>query len=196
MRDIPSSASLLLGSSARYFVRGRETNSLGSRHTGSADHRTPSSTSVSASLRRERRKADRIGGTGLIGSKVVEKLRTQGHEAVAAAPSTGVNTVTGEGLADVLKSASVVADLSNSPSFEEKAAMAFFRTSTGNLLAYEARAGVRHHVALSVVGADRLRETPYMRAKILQETLIKESGIPYSIVHVTQFLRVLEADRR
>jgi uncharacterized protein YbjT (DUF2867 family) len=128
-----------------------------------------------------------IGGTGLIGSKVVEKLRAHGHEAVAAAPNTGVNTVTGEGLADVLKNASVVVDVSNSPSFEEKAVMEFFRTSTGNLLSYEARAGVRHHVALSVVGTDRLEESAYIRAKIAQEKLIKESGIPYSIVHATQF---------
>jgi len=128
-----------------------------------------------------------IGGTGLIGSKVVEKLKAQGQEAVAAAPSTGVNTLTGEGLAEVLENASVVVDVSNSPSFEEKAAMDFFRSSTGNLLSYEARAGVRHHVALSVVGADRLQETPYIRAKLMQEKLIKESGIPYSIVHATQF---------
>jgi len=128
-----------------------------------------------------------IGGTGLIGSKVVEKLRAQGHEAVAAAPNTGVNTLSGEGLADVLNNASVAIDVSNSPSFDEKVAMEFFRTSTRNLLAYEPRAGVRHHVALSVVGADRLQETPYIRAKIIQEKLIKESGIPYSIVHATQF---------
>jgi uncharacterized protein YbjT (DUF2867 family) len=128
-----------------------------------------------------------IGGTGLIGSKVVEKLKAQGYEAIAAAPNTGVNTLTGEGLAEVLKNASVVVDVSNSPSFEEKASMDFFRTSTGNLLSYEARAGVKHHVALSVVGADRLQETPYIRAKIEQEKLIKESGIPYSIVHATQF---------
>jgi len=128
-----------------------------------------------------------IGGTGLIGSKVVEKLKKQGHEAVAAAPDTGVNTLTGEGLADVLKNAAVVVDVSNSPSFEEKASMEFFRTSTGNLLASERKAGVRHHVALSVVGADRLQETPYIRAKIAQERLIEESGIPYSIVLATQF---------
>jgi uncharacterized protein YbjT (DUF2867 family) len=128
-----------------------------------------------------------IGGTGLIGSKVVEKLKAQGYEAIAAAPNTGVNTLTGEGLAEVLKNASVVVDVSNSPSFEEKVSMDFFRTSTGNLLSYEARAGVKHHVALSVVGADRLQETPYIRAKIEQEKLIKESGIPYSIVHATQF---------
>ena len=128
-----------------------------------------------------------IGGTGLIGSKVVEKLRAHGHEAVAAAPNTGVNTLTGEGLADVLKNASVVVDVSNSPSFEEKAVMAFFKTSTGNLLKFEATAGVGHHVALSVVGSERLAESAYMRAKIAQEKLIKESSIPYSIVHATQF---------
>ena len=128
-----------------------------------------------------------IGGTGLIGSKVVEKLRAHDHEAVAAAPNTGVNTLTGEGLADVLKNASVVVDVSNSPSFEEKAVMAFFKTSTGNLLKFEATAGVAHHVALSVVGTERLAESAYMRAKIAQEKLIKESSIPYSIVHATQF---------
>ena len=133
-----------------------------------------------------------IGGTGLIGSKVVEKLRAHGHEAVAAAPNTGVNTVTGEGLAEVLKNASVVVDVSNSPSFEEKAVMEFFRTSTRNLLAFEAKAGGRHHVALSVVGTDRLQESAYLRAKTAQEKLIKESGIPYSIVHATQFFEFVK----
>jgi uncharacterized protein YbjT (DUF2867 family) len=133
-----------------------------------------------------------IGGTGLIGSKVVEKLRTHGHETVAAAPNTGVNTLTGEGLAEVLKNASVVVDVSNSPSFEEKAVMEFFRTSTRNLFAYEAKAGVTHHVALSVVGTDRLEESGYIRAKIAQEKLIKESGIPYSIVHATQFFEFVK----
>ena len=131
-----------------------------------------------------------IGGTGLIGSKVVEQLRSRGYEAVAAAPNTGVNTLTGEGLAEVLKNASVVVDVSNSPSFEEKAVMEFFLTSTRNLLSYGAKAGVGHYVALSVVGTDRLSESPYMRAKIAQEKLIRESGIPYSIVHATQFLRI------
>jgi uncharacterized protein YbjT (DUF2867 family) len=133
-----------------------------------------------------------IGGTGLIGSKVVEKLRTHGHETVAAAPNTGVNTLTGEGLAEVLKNASVVVDVSNSPSFEEKAVIEFFRTSTRNLFAYEAKAGVTHHVALSVVGTDRLEESGYIRAKIAQEKLIKESGIPYSIVHATQFFEFVK----
>jgi len=133
-----------------------------------------------------------IGGTGLIGSKVVEKLKARGHEAIAAAPNTGVNTLTGEGLAEVLTNASVVVDVSNSPSFEDKAVMEFFRTSTGNLLAEEARAGVRHHVALSVVGTDRLQESGYMRAKLAQEKLIKDSGIPYSIVHATQFFEFVK----
>lgn len=128
-----------------------------------------------------------IGGTGLIGSKLMEKLAARGYEAVAAAPNTGVNTLTGEGLAEVLKNASVVVDVSNSPSFEERAVMEFFQTSTRNLLSYGARAGVKHHVALSVVGAERLQESAYIRAKIAQEELIKESGMPYSIVHATQF---------
>jgi uncharacterized protein YbjT (DUF2867 family) len=128
-----------------------------------------------------------IGGTGLIGSKVVAGLTEEGYEAVAASPDTGVNTLTGEGLAEVLKGASVVVDVSNSPSFEDKAAMDFFTTSTNNLLKYEADAGVKHHVALSIVGIDRMTEVGYYRAKIAQEKLIKESSIPYSIVHATQF---------
>lgn len=128
-----------------------------------------------------------IGGTGLIGSKLVTKLSTLGHEAVAAAPNTGVNTLTGEGLAEVLKGAQVVVDVSNSPSFEDAAVMQFFKTSTGNLLRYEAAAGVGHHVALSIVGTDSLPESGYMRAKVVQEKLIKESSIPYSIVRATQF---------
>jgi len=128
-----------------------------------------------------------IGGTGLIGSKLIEKLKASGYEAVAAAPNTGVNTLTAEGLSEVLKDASVVVDVSNSPSFDEKAVMEFFKTSTSNLLSYGAKAGVKHHVALSVVGTDRLQESAYMRAKIAQEMLIKGSGIPYSIVHATQF---------
>lgn len=133
-----------------------------------------------------------IGGTGLIGSKLVEKLSTRGYEAVVAAPSTGVNTLTGEGLAEVLKNASVVVDVSNSPSFEEKAVMEFFQTSTRNLLSHEAKAGVGHHVALSVVGTDRLQESAYFRAKIAQEKLIRESGIPYSILHATQFFEFVK----
>jgi uncharacterized protein YbjT (DUF2867 family) len=133
-----------------------------------------------------------IGGTGLIGSKVVSKLREQGNEAVPAAPNTGVNTLTGEGLAEVMKGADVVVDVSNSPSFEDAAVLNFFRTSTTNLLAAEAAAGVRHHVALSVVGTDRLAESGYMRAKIAQEKLIEESSIPYSIVHATQFFEFIK----
>lgn len=138
-----------------------------------------------------------IGGSGLIGSKLVSKLREHGHEAVAASPNSGVNTLTGDGLAEVLKGASVVVDVSNSPSFEETVATSFFNTATRNLLQYEQAAGVRHHVALSVVGTDRLAENRpsdaektirgYFRAKLLQEKLIKESSIPFSIVHATQF---------
>src|SRR5436309_1123627 len=133
-----------------------------------------------------------IGGTGLIGSKLVNKLREQGHEAVAAAPNTGVNTLTGEGLAEVLKGASVVVDVSNSPSWEDTAVLKFFETSTRNLLTYEATAGVGHHVALSVVGTDRLSESGYFRAKIAQEKLIKESAIRYTIVRATQFFEFLK----
>ena len=128
-----------------------------------------------------------IGGTGLIGSKLVTKLITLGHEAVAAAPNTGVNTLTGEGLAEVLKEAQVVVDVSNSPSFEDAAVLDFFQTSTRNLLSYEAAAGVGHHIALSVVGSERLPQSGYMRAKVAQEKLIKEGPIPYTIVHATQF---------
>ncbi|MFI6360020.1 SDR family oxidoreductase [Streptomyces sp. NPDC050743] len=134
-----------------------------------------------------------IGGTGLIGSKVVARLGEHGHEAVAAAPNTGVNTLTGEGLAEVLKGASVVIDVSNSPSFEDEAVMDFFRTSTTNLLKAETEAGVRHHVALSVVGTERLQDSGYFRAKQTQEELIKASGIPYSIVHATQFFEFMKA---
>ncbi|WP_217214273.1 SDR family oxidoreductase [Streptomyces sp. AC550_RSS872] len=133
-----------------------------------------------------------IGGTGLIGSKLVGKLNEHGHEAVAAAPNTGVNTLTGEGLAEVLEGASVVVDVSNSPSWEDDAVMNFFRTSTTNLLKAEAEAGVTHHVALSVVGTDRLQESGYFRAKQAQEDLIKESGMPYSIVRATQFFEFIK----
>jgi uncharacterized protein YbjT (DUF2867 family) len=133
-----------------------------------------------------------IGGTGLIGSKLVNKLREHGHEAVAAAPNTGVNTLTGEGLAEVLKGASVVVDVSNSPDWEDAAVLKFFETSTRNLLTGEAAARVGHHVALSVVGTDRLAESGYFRAKIAQENLIKESSIPYSIVRATQFFEFLK----
>jgi uncharacterized protein YbjT (DUF2867 family) len=128
-----------------------------------------------------------IGGSGLIGSKVVNKLREHGHEAVSASPNSGVNTLTGEGLAEVLKDASVVVDVSNSPSWEDAAVMNFFETSTRNLLSYEAAAGVGHHVALSVVGSERMVESGYFRAKIAQENLIKGSSIPHSIVRATQF---------
>jgi len=128
-----------------------------------------------------------IGGTGLIGSKLVAKLRERGHEALAAAPDTGVNTLTGEGLAAALEGASVVADVSNAPSFEDAAVLDFFQTSTRNILAAESAAGVGHHVALSVVGTERLAESGYFRAKIAQEKLIANSPIPYSIVHATQF---------
>lgn len=128
-----------------------------------------------------------IGGTGLIGTKVVANLSKQGHEAVAAALNTGVNIVTGEGLADVLAGAEVLVDLSNSPSFEDAAVLTFFETSTNNLLEAEAKQGVRHHVALSVVGCDRLPDSGYLRAKVAQEQLIEKSGMPYSIVRATQF---------
>jgi uncharacterized protein YbjT (DUF2867 family) len=128
-----------------------------------------------------------IGGSGLIGSKVVAKLGEHGHEAVAASPNSGVNTLTGEGVAEVLQGADVVVDVSNSPSFEDAAVLEFFETSTRTLLDAEAAAGVGHHVALSVVGTDRLPESGYMRAKVAQEKLIEGSSIPYSIVHATQF---------
>ena len=133
-----------------------------------------------------------IGGTGLIGSKLVTKLREHGHEAVPASPDTGVNTLTGQGLAEVLQGASVVVDVSNSPSFEEKAVMDFFTTSTRNVLKYAAAAGVTHYVALSVVGTERIPDSPYLRAKNAQETLIKSGGIPYSIVHATQFFEFVK----
>jgi len=133
-----------------------------------------------------------IGGSGLIGSKLVGKLRASGHEVIAASPNSGVNTVTGEGLAEALQGASVVVDVTNSPSWEDAAVLNFFKTSTHNLLTYEAAAGVRHHVALSVVGTDHLSESGYFRAKIAQEKLIKESSIPYSIVHATQFFEFLK----
>ena len=133
-----------------------------------------------------------IGGTGLIGSKLVEKLREHGHEAVAASPSSGVDTVTGKGLADVLSGASAVVDVTNSPSWEDAAVLKFFETSTRNLLKYEASAGVRHHVALSVVGTERLLESGFFRAKLAQENLIKASSIPYSIVRATQFFEFVK----
>src|SRR5213594_4957994 len=133
-----------------------------------------------------------IGGSGLIGSKLVKKLREHGHEVVAASRDSGVNTLTGEGLAEAMRGASVVVDVSNSPSFEDAAVLKFFETSTRNLLAAEAEAGVGHHVALSVVGTERLSESGYFRAKIAQEKLIRESSIPYSIVHATQFFEFVK----
>lgn len=133
-----------------------------------------------------------IGGTGLIGSKLVPKLREQGHEAIAASPNSGINSVTGEGLAEALQGASVVVDVTNSPSWEDAAVLKFFETSTRNLLTYEAAAGVGHHVALSVVGSQRLSESGYFRAKIAQEKLIRESSIPYSIVQATQFFEFVK----
>jgi uncharacterized protein YbjT (DUF2867 family) len=133
-----------------------------------------------------------IGGTGLIGSKLVTQLREHGHEAVAAALNTGVNTLTGEGLAEALQGASVVVDVSNSPSFEDTAVMEFFTTSTRNLLKAAGAAGVTHYVALSVVGTERLSEGGYFRAKSAQEELIKKSPIPYSIVHATQFFEFVK----
>ena len=133
-----------------------------------------------------------IGGTGLIGSKLVNKLRERGHDAVAASPNTGVNTLTGEGLADSLNGASVLVDVSNSPSFEDAAVMEFFTTSTRNLINAARAAGVTHYVALSVVGTERLGEAGYFRAKTAQEEMIKASGIPYSVVHATQFFEFLK----
>lgn len=134
-----------------------------------------------------------IGGTGLIGSKLVVKLRDHGHDAKAASPDTGVNTLTGEGLAEALSGADVVVDVSNSPSFEATAVMNFFTTSTRNLLAAEAAEGVRHHVALSVVGTERLQNSGYFRAKLAQEELIKAGPIPYSIIHATQFFEFVKS---
>jgi uncharacterized protein YbjT (DUF2867 family) len=133
-----------------------------------------------------------IGGTGLIGSKVSANLRAKGHEVTAASPNTGVNTITGEGVDAALSGAQVVVDLSNSPNFADEAVMAFFRTSGTNLLAAEKKAGVSHHVALSVVGLERLPDSGYFRAKIVQEQLIKSAGVPYSIVRSTQFFEFLD----
>ncbi len=134
-----------------------------------------------------------IGGTGLIGSKLVPKLREQGHEAVAASPNSGVNSITGEGLANALKGASVVVDVTNSPSWEDAAVMTFFETSTRNLLAYGAAAGVKHHVALSVVGTERMLGSGFFRAKMAQENLIKASSNPYTIIRATQFFEFVKA---
>src|SRR5438067_1286953 len=133
-----------------------------------------------------------VGGSGLIGTKLVNKLRKLGHDVVAASPKSGVNTITGEGLAEALAGAQVVVDVANSPSFEDKAVLKFFETSGRNLLAAEKSAGVRHHVALSVVGTDRLLESGFFRAKLAQENLIKASSIPYSIIRATQFFEFVE----
>lgn len=132
-----------------------------------------------------------IGGTGLIGSKTAVILRGQGHEVLAAAPNTGVNTITGEGLPEALAGADAVVDLANSPSFEDNAVLEFFQTSGRNLIAAEKAAGIKHHVALSIVGADRLPESGYMRAKVVQEKIVRDSGIPYTILHSTQFFEFL-----
>jgi uncharacterized protein YbjT (DUF2867 family) len=132
-----------------------------------------------------------IGGTGLIGSKAVAMLRQGGHEVVAASPKTGVNSLTGEGLTEAMAGAQVVIDLTNSPSFEDRAVLEFFETSGRNLLAAEAAAGVQHHVALSIVGTDRTPDNGYFRAKVAQEHLIVASGIPYTIIRATQFLEFL-----
>jgi uncharacterized protein YbjT (DUF2867 family) len=134
-----------------------------------------------------------IGGTGLIGSKVVAKLKRKGHEAIAAAPSTGVNTITGEGLAAALAGAQVVVDVANSPSFDDRAAMDFFRTAGNNIAAAEAAAGTRHHVALSVVGTERLQDSGYFRAKLAQEDIVRNASLPYTIVRATQFFEFLRA---
>lgn len=132
-----------------------------------------------------------IGGTGLIGSKVVSILRDQGHNVISAAPATGINTITGEGLAEAVTGTDIVIDLANSPSFADKEVMEFFETSGRNLLAAEINANVKHHIALSVVGTDRLQASGYFRAKQAQENLIKKSGVPYTIIHSTQFMEFL-----
>ena len=133
-----------------------------------------------------------IGGTGLIGTKVVNNLRARGHDVVAASPSSGVNTITGEGLTQALKGAQVVVDLANAPQWDDKAVLEFFETSGRNLLAAEATAGVKHHVALSIVGADRSPDSGYLRAKVAQENLIKASKVPFTIVRSTQFFEFVK----
>ncbi|MGF6178627.1 SDR family oxidoreductase [Ensifer sp. 4252] len=132
-----------------------------------------------------------IGGTGLIGSKLVKRLQAKGHDVIAASPASGVNTITGEGLAETLAGAQVVVDVANSPLFEDKAVMDFFQTSGRNLMAAETAAGVKHHVALSVVGTERLQASGYFRAKLAQEKIIKDSKIPYTLVHSTQFFEFM-----
>jgi uncharacterized protein YbjT (DUF2867 family) len=134
-----------------------------------------------------------IGGSGLIGSRTVALLRASGHDVLAASPSTGVNTLTGEGLSEALAGAAVVVDVANSPSFESRAVLAFFETTGRNLLAAERAAGIRHHVALSIVGTDRMSDNGYFQAKVAQERLIKASGVPHTIVRATQFMEFLGA---
>src|SRR5262245_54995964 len=143
--------------------------------------------------RRSNMKIVVIGGSGLIGKKLIPLLRERGHQAVSASPPSGVNTITGEGLAEALASADVVVDVTNAPSWEDRAVLEFFETSTRNILAAEAAAGVKHHVALSVVGADRIPDSGYMRAKVAQEKLIKASRVPYTILRATQFFEFLGA---
>jgi uncharacterized protein YbjT (DUF2867 family) len=133
-----------------------------------------------------------IGGTGLIGTKVVAKLRSNGHQVIAASPNTGINTLTGDGLADALNNTGVVIDLANSPSWEDKAVMDFFQTAGQNLLAAETNAGVKHHLALSIVGVDLMQDSGYMRAKKVQEDLIRRSGVPYTIIRSTQFFEFIK----
>src|SRR5690348_13918677 len=132
-----------------------------------------------------------IGGSGLIGSKVVARLRQAGHQVIAASPATGINTITGEGLAEAINGTDVVIDLANSPSFEDKAVLEFFQTAGRNLLAAEINAGVKHHVALSIVGVDIMQNIGYMRAKKVQEDIIKQSGVPYTIIRSTQFFEFI-----
>jgi uncharacterized protein YbjT (DUF2867 family) len=134
-----------------------------------------------------------VGGTGRLGSQVVSELQSRGHDAVAAAPSTGFDTISGAGVADGVTGAQVVVDVSNSPSFEDAAVLQFFQTSTGNLLAAERQAGIRHHVVLSIVGADRMPDSGYMRAKVAQEQLVADGGVPYTIIQATQFFEFLGA---
>ena len=134
-----------------------------------------------------------IGGTGLIGRKVAAKLQSGGHDVVAASPSTGVNSLTGEGLEEVLRGSNVVVDVTNSPSFEDNAVLDFFRTSTGHLLSAAAAAGVSHYVALSVVGSDRISDSGYLRAKRVQEGMIEAGGVPYTVLRATQFFEFLKA---
>src|SRR5207248_3501820 len=146
------------------------------------------SRSSRSETKNEHMKIVALGGTGLIGSKVVNLLRADGHEVVAASPSRGINSITGEGLTEALTGTQVVLDVTNSPSFEDKAVLEFFETSTRNVLAAEAKTGVGHHVALPIVGSDRLPASGYLRAKVAQEKLIKDSSIPYKFYRETQFL--------